>query len=225
MDIERVLHRMSLFAGLSKAGLQMIARIAEQRQYRRDQAIIKAGEPGHVFFLLIEGAVRVSIEGDRGKAITLAILYPNDFFGEMALLDGLPRSATVTAVRESQVLVMARKDFLECIQTVPQIATKMIVTLSLRLRRADRQVANLALLSAPRRVAHTLLDLARGHGYRTDKGVAIDLPLTRQELAALAGVSRETFARLLSKFQQLGVLTVEGRRLLIPDVHRLEELT
>jgi CRP/FNR family transcriptional regulator, cyclic AMP receptor protein len=225
MDIERVLHRMSLFAGLSKAGLQMIARIAEQRQYGRDQAIIKAGEPGHVFFLLIEGAVRVSIDGDRGKAITLAILYPNDFFGEMALLDGLPRSATVTAVRESQVLVIARQDFLECIQKVPQIATEMIVTLSLRLRRADRQVGNLALLSAPRRVAHTLLDLARGHGYRMDAGVAIDLHLTRQELAALAGVSRETFARLLSKFQQLGVLTVEGRRFLIPDVQRLEELT
>ena len=102
MDIERVLHRMSLFAGLSKAELQMIARMTAQRQYRRNQVIIKAGDPGHVFFLLSEGAVRVSIEGHRGRAITLAILYPNDFFGEMALLDGLPRSATVTALRESR---------------------------------------------------------------------------------------------------------------------------
>jgi CRP/FNR family transcriptional regulator/CRP/FNR family cyclic AMP-dependent transcriptional regulator len=216
---------MSLFAGLSKAELQMIARITEQRQYRRNQVIIKTGEQGNVFFLLIEGAVSVGVEGNRGKAITLGILYPNDFFGEMALLDGLPRSATVTALRESQVLVIARKDFLECIQRVPQIATKIIVTLSLRLRQADQQVGNLALLSAPRRVAHTLLDLALEHGYRMDKGVAIDLHFTRQELAALAGVSRETFARLLSKFQQLGVLTIERRRFLIPDLPRLEELT
>jgi CRP/FNR family transcriptional regulator, cyclic AMP receptor protein len=105
----RVLHRMSLFAGLSKADLQMIAQITEQRHYGRNQVIIKAGEQGNVFFLLFEGAVRVSVEGNGSKAITLGILYPDDFFGEIALLDGLPRSATVTALQESQVLVIARK--------------------------------------------------------------------------------------------------------------------
>jgi CRP/FNR family transcriptional regulator, cyclic AMP receptor protein len=225
MDIVRVLHRMSLFADLSKDELQMVAQITEQRQYGRNQAIIRAGEQGNVFLLLIEGTVRVSVEGNHGKTITLGILYPNDFFGEMALLDGLPRSATVTALQESQVLVISRKDFLECIQKIPQIATKMIVALSLRLRRADQQVGNLAFLRAPRRVARTLLDLALGHGYRVDEGVAVDLHFTRQELAALAGMSRETFARILSKFQQVGVLTVERRRFLIPDLQRLEKLT
>jgi CRP-like cAMP-binding protein len=119
---------MPLFAGLSKGELQIIAQFTTPRHYRRNQVIIKAGERGNVFFLLIAGAVRVSVEGHRGKAITLGVLYPNDFFGEMALLDGLPRSATVTAIEESQVLVISRKDFLGCIQKVPQIATKMIVT-------------------------------------------------------------------------------------------------
>jgi CRP/FNR family transcriptional regulator, cyclic AMP receptor protein len=225
MDSVRVLHRMSLFAGLSKAELQMIAQITEQRHYGRNQVIIKAGEQGNVFFLLFEGAVRVSVEGNGRKAITLGILYPNDFFGEIALLDGLPRSATVTALQESQVLVIARKNFLECIQKVPQIAAKMIVTLSLRLRRADQQVGSLAFLRTPRRMARTLLDLVLGHRYRVNEGVAVDLHFTRQGLAALAGVSRETFAGLLTKFQPIGVLTVERRRFLIPDLHRLEELT
>jgi CRP/FNR family cyclic AMP-dependent transcriptional regulator len=162
MDVSRVLHRMPLFAGLSKGELQTIAQITTPRHYRRNQVIIKTGERRKVFFLLIAGAVRVSVEGHRGKAITLGALYPNDFFGEMALLDGLPRSATVTAIEESQVLVISRKDFLGCIQKVPQITTKMIVTLSLRLRRADQQVGNLVFLRAPRRVARTLLDLALG---------------------------------------------------------------
>jgi CRP/FNR family transcriptional regulator/CRP/FNR family cyclic AMP-dependent transcriptional regulator len=225
MDISRLLHHMPLFADLSKDELQMLAQITTSRHYHRNQVIIKAGERGDVFFLLIAGAVRVSVEGHREKAVTLGVLYPNDFFGEMALLDGLPRSATVTALAESQVLIIARKDFLECIQKVPQIATKMIVTLSLRLRRADQQIGNLVFLRAPRRVASTLLELALGQGQRLDKGVVIELHFTRQELAALAGVSRETFARLLTKFRHMGILTVERRRLYIPDLHRLEELT
>jgi CRP-like cAMP-binding protein len=225
MDIIRALHRMPLFADLSKNELSIIAQITQERHYRRHQLIIKAGERGDVFFLLTDGAVRVSVEGNHGKAIILGVLYPNDFFGEMALLDGLPRSATVTALKESEVLAISRKDFLECIQKVPQIATKIIVTLCLRLRRADEQVGGLAFLRAPRRVARTLLDIALGQGHRTEHGVVLELHFTRQELAALAGVSRETFARLLTKFRQMGVLTVERRRLLIPDLHRLEELT
>jgi CRP-like cAMP-binding protein len=99
----------------------MIAQITTPRHYSRNQAIIKAGERGHVFFLLIAGAVRVSVEGHRDKAITLGVLYPNDFFGEMGLLDGLPRSASVTAIEESQVLIISRKDVLNTSRRSPKV--------------------------------------------------------------------------------------------------------
>lgn len=95
----------------------------------------------------------------------------------------------------------------------------------LRLRRADQRVGNLAFLRAPRRVARTLLDRALGHGYRVGEGMSSDRHLTRQELAALAGMSRETLARLLTKFQQVGVLTVERRKFLISDWYRVGEWT
>jgi CRP/FNR family cyclic AMP-dependent transcriptional regulator len=224
MEVMTLLSRMPLFAGLSKSELQMVAQITERQHYVRHQVIIKSAERGKGFFLLTKGIVRVSVEGSRGKEVILGVLYPNDFFGEMALLDGLPRSATVTAMEESEVLVISRQDFLECIRKVPQVAAKMIVTLSLRLRRTDQQVGSLALLRAPRRVARTLLELAQAQGRPTQGGIAVDLRFTRQELAELAGVSRETFARLLTKFQQMGVLMIERRRVFIPDIRRLEEL-
>jgi CRP/FNR family cyclic AMP-dependent transcriptional regulator len=224
MDLTRLLQRMPLFAGLAKDELDMIGQITQQQRYVRNQVIIRAGERGTVFFLLTAGVVGVSVGGNGGKEIMLGVLYPNDFFGEMALLDGLPRSATVTALEESEVLVISRQDFLECIRNVPQIAAKMIVTLSLRLRRTDQKIGTLAFLKAPRRVARTLLELAQGQGHTTPAGTLVHLPFTRRELAELAGVSRETFARFLSKFQRMGVLTVDHRQLLIPDLRRLEDL-
>jgi CRP/FNR family cyclic AMP-dependent transcriptional regulator len=224
MEMIPLLQRMPLFAGLSQDELRMIAQIIKQQRYARNRVIIRAEERGDVFFLLTAGVVRVSVAGNQGKEIILGVLYPNDFFGEMALLDGLPRSATVTAVADSEVLMISRRDFLDCIRRVPQIAAKMIVTLSLRLRRTDQKVGTLVFLKAPRRVARTLLELAQGQGQRTPAGIMVELLFTRLELAELAGVSRETFTRLLTKFQRLGVLTIDRRKLLVPDLRKLEEL-
>ncbi len=224
METISLLHRMPLFACLSKRELQSIAKITKKRRYGRHQVIIRAGERGTALFLLISGAVRVSVRGNRGKEIILGVLYPRDFFGEMALLDGLPRSATVTALEESEVLVISRKDFLDCIRKVPQVAAKMIVTLSLRLRRADQKVGTLAFLKAPQRVTRTLVELAQGRGVPTGEGVSVEVPFTRLELAKLAGVSRETFARQLTQLQRKGLLKVEGQRFLILDPTKLEEL-
>jgi CRP-like cAMP-binding protein len=149
MDVMHLLSCMPLFTGLSKGELHMVAQITKRQQYARHQVIIKASERGTAFFLLTKGIVRVSVEGSHGREVILGVLYPHDFFGEMAILDGLPRSATVTAMEETEVLVISRKDFLECIRQVPQVATKMIVTLSLRLRRTDQKVGILAFVKAP----------------------------------------------------------------------------
>jgi CRP/FNR family transcriptional regulator, cyclic AMP receptor protein len=224
MEMVWLLHRMPLFAGLSPDESQMIARITKPQRYTRHQVIIRAGERGSVFFLLTAGIVRVSVAGQQGKEIILGVLYPNDFFGEMALLDGLPRLATVTTLADSEVLMISRQEFLNCIRRMPQIAAKMIITLSLRLRRADQKLGALVFLKAPRRVARTLLELAQGQGQRTPAGIMVNLLFTRQELAELAGVSRETCIRLLTKFQRQGVLTLDRRKLLVPNLQKLEEL-
>lgn len=224
MDTLRSLRRMLLFAGLSRRELEAIAQITTQQQYERNQVIIEAGERGTAVFLLTSGAVRISVQGQGGREIILGVLYPDDSFGEMSLLDGLPRSATVTAVEESEVLVISRKDFLQCIEKAPQVAVKIIVTLSLRLRRMNQKVWDLASLRAPQRVARILVELAQAHDQGIQGGISMELPFTHRELAALAGVSRETFTRLLIRFQQRGLLTIERRKLFIPDLAKLEEL-
>jgi CRP/FNR family transcriptional regulator/CRP/FNR family cyclic AMP-dependent transcriptional regulator len=223
-DKIQILHRMPLFAGLSKRDLQAIAKITKEVKYRPRQVIIKTGERGTVLFLLTSGLVRVSVEGNRGKEMILGVLYPRDFFGEMALLDGLPRSATVMAVEESEVLVISRRDFLQCIRKLPKLAVKVIVTLSMRLRSMDQKVGRLVFLKASPRVVRTLLDLAEGRGVRAGGGIDLELPFTRRELAHLAGVSRETLTRLLTRFQRMGLLRIEGRRLFISEPDKLEAL-
>lgn len=219
-----VLQRMPLFASLSKRELLAISKITRERRYTRNQVIIRAGERGTTLFLLTSGVIRISIGNGRGKEIILGVLYPHDFFGEMALLDSLPRSATVVAVQESEVLVIPRRDFLECIRRSPKIATKMIVTLSLRLRRANRKVGGLVFMKASGRVAHTILELAEGRSVMTPEGVVVDVPFTRRGLADMAGVSRETLARMLTKFQRTGLLQIQRQRFLIPDPSKLEGL-
>lgn len=224
MEKIEVLQRMPLFASLSKRELLAISKITRERRYKRNQVIIRAGEQGTTLFLLTSGVIRISIEDGRGKEIILSILYPHDFFGEMALLDGLPRSATVVAVEESEVLLISRRDFLECIRRFPKIAIKMIVTLSLRLRRTNQKVGGLVFMKASGRVAHTILELAEGRSRMTPEGVVVDLPFTRKRLADMAGVSRETLTRMLTRFQRMGLLQIQRHRFLIPDPIKLGEL-
>lgn len=219
----RTLAGIPLLSALSRRDLLVLARIARPRKYRRHDTIITAEEPGTAFFLLTAGVLRVSAEGTRGRGAALGLLYPYEFFGEMALLDGLPRSATVTALTDSEVLVIPRSTFLRCIREAPGLAATMIVTLSMRLRSADEKVRSLMFVPAPRRVARTLLDLTRGRE-PVDGTLTVTLPFTRRELAEVAGVSRETFTRIVARLSRAAVVRLEGRSLTVLDRARLASM-
>jgi CRP-like cAMP-binding protein len=152
----------------------------------------------------------------------LHILSPPEFFGDMALLDGMPQSAAVTTQEASEVLTIAREHFLSILEKSPKILLTMTAVLNKRLRKANELIHSLAFFDVYGKVAWVLLNLAAECGRATEQGTVIDLRLTQQELADLAGMRRETMARTLREFQQAGGIRVEGGMISILEVEMLQ---
>lgn len=212
-----LLRQVPLFAELPEEDFRRCAEIARSRAYKREEVIFRIDDPGTSIFILATGSVKVCIEDHEGREAILKIIYPYDFFGEMSLLDGLHRSATVKAVEPSEILAIQRDDFMQLIRSYPQIALKMLTLLSRRLRRTDEKIASLVFSDAYGKVARMLLDLAAEKGTKTDRGLIIETTLTRAELGHLAGVARETLTRILNEFERSGCLKTERRKILILD--------
>jgi CRP/FNR family transcriptional regulator, cyclic AMP receptor protein len=152
----------------------------------------------------------------------LAIMGPGDYFGEMSVIDGAPRSASVFAAASTELMVLRREDLLQQLETNPKLALSMLIEFSRRLRMADNRITSLALLGVYGRVANTLMELARSKGKKVGNIMVIENRPTQQEIAEISGTTRETVSRVLSKLQRSGTLIMERDKILIL---RQEELT
>jgi CRP/FNR family transcriptional regulator/CRP/FNR family cyclic AMP-dependent transcriptional regulator len=215
------LKKVPLFSDLDDEELHKLASIVREQNYKRRTTIVRVDDPGGALYILKSGLVKITIEDQHGDEMILRILYPTDFFGEMSLLDGMPRSATVTAQEPSEVLTISREHFLNIIEQSPKILLKMTAVLSQRLRNTNELIHSLAFFDVYGKVARLLLNLAAERGRVTEQGTVIDMRLTQQELAELAGMTRETMARTLREFQQAGCIRVESGIISILEVDML----
>lgn len=204
------LKKVPLFSELDDEELHQLASVMREQHYKKHTTIVHADDPGSALYILKSGLVKVTIEDQHGYEMILRILYPTDFFGDMSLLDGMPRSATVTTQELSEVLTISREHFLSIMEKSPKIMLKLTVVLSKRLRTANELIHSLAFFDVYGKVARVLLNLAGERGRVTEQGTVIDMRLTQQELAELAGMTRETMARTLREFQQAGCIRVES---------------
>jgi CRP-like cAMP-binding protein len=205
----------SIFNGLDAAALDLLGSKLKQVEFAKDSIIVSQDDPGDSMFIIQKGRVKVGFYGDTGREVILSILRAGDFFGEMSLLDGQPRSANVIAIEKSEMLVLSREDFVLHLNEQPGTALNILAEMSLRLRRADEVIGNLALLDVYGRVARVLSDLARSDGVSSDEGVVIRERPTQQDLASMTGASRETVSRVLSEFQRRGLLSMQGKKILL----------
>lgn len=206
-----MLGRASLFAELEPAELETLARAAERREFARDEVIFAANEPADGLYVLASGRVKVCVSSSGGKELILATLGAEQFFGEMALLDNEPRSASVIAQLPTVAYRIRRDDFDRLIVQHPTIARKLLRELSLRLRRSNAQMESLATLDVVGRLARYFIDLARQHGQILGNGwVAVRRP-THQDIANTIGTSRETVTRLINDLEQRGLVVNEGK--------------
>ena len=203
--------KFALFAELDDRELSSIAAVAKTRRYAKDDVIFHADESGDVFCLIREGQVKVTMISPEGKEIILSMLGPGAFFGEMALIDDEPRSATVVATEPLEVVTIWRSDFLQILQENFSITRKILAELSRRLRKMSNRIESLATMDVYGRLARFFLDLAGESGKPLENGyVAVTRP-THQSIANMIGTSRETVSRLIHDLMRQDLLLSEGK--------------
>lgn len=213
-----VLRKVPLFSSLKDEELEAINRLSFVRKYPKDMVVLLMDEEGDTLFLIIRGKVKVTSFSESGKEIIFSILGEGDFFGDMSLLDGKPRSASVVTVEESEICLLRRQDFNRLIESHPGIALKLLKELTTRLRKADERIQSLALLDVSGRVAGILLQLAEESGRKMPAGgVYIRVRPTHQELANMVGTTRETVTRILKQMENRNYIIMTGKSVTIPD--------
>jgi CRP/FNR family transcriptional regulator/CRP/FNR family cyclic AMP-dependent transcriptional regulator len=212
-----LLQKVPLLAGLSDEDREVLAEAIARRRYRKGDIVMQKEEPGHALFIVERGSVRIYVPSAQGNDLILAVLGEGDFFGDLSLLDGRPRSASAAVTTDSVLLMLERSDFIALITRRPAAAMAVLEAVAGRLRETDEMASDLAFLDVAGRLAKRLLDLASAHGVQRGGGVLIDLSVTQEDLANMIGVTRESVNRNLSDFRNLGLISNQGRKIVIRD--------
>jgi CRP/FNR family transcriptional regulator/CRP/FNR family cyclic AMP-dependent transcriptional regulator len=221
-DIASIVAKVPLFNCLSSMDREAICRIMILKKFAKGETIVhEDDEEGQTFFIIVSGKVHVAVITSEGKCAILATLKQGDFFGEMAILDGEPRSASVIASEDCTLLMLYRKMFLDILQRYPKITIQMLIEMSRRLRRANRHINTLSLMSVYGRVADVILQLGKEHGQRIKNMIIIPNRPTHQTIADMAGTSRETVSRILSQLQKKHYILIDGKKMVILNEEKL----
>jgi CRP/FNR family cyclic AMP-dependent transcriptional regulator len=218
--IASLLAEVELFGELDDSTLLAIAGRARRRVVDRGQVLFWQDEPGESMFVLLEGAVKLVVSSRDGGLVELARLVAPASFGELAVLDGGPRSATAQAVERSTLLAITRAEVLRLVHSEEQVAEALLRLLGTMVRRTTRQVTDLALLSLPMRVAAKLLELADPAG----EGPARTRRFTQVELATMVGAARQSVNQALKALEARGYIRTAGRAVEILDPQSLRRL-
>lgn len=208
-----LLGKIGLFEGLEPKALDALTKQLVSRNVPKNTIVISEGDATDALYVIASGRVKVFVSNDDGREITLCTQGPGEYFGELALLDGDGRSASVMTIEPCQFAVIERRAFLECLAAHPSMATPLIRNLSRRIRRLTNLARDLALLDVYGRIVRTLLDLAQDKDGRR----MIGEKLTHQELANRVGASREMVSRIMKDLTDGGYLHNEAGRIVIND--------
>jgi CRP/FNR family transcriptional regulator, cyclic AMP receptor protein len=215
------LARCPLFAHADGRILATLADGLRRRRFRRNEVIFHQGDPGDSLHVVASGAVKIVLPSTEGDEAIIATLRPGDFFGELALLDGAPRSATATALEPSDTLVLPRQVFMELLDTLPGLRDALLAGLARELRRLTGHVEELHFLDLAGRLAMRLTRLAQEAQPDARGQIRLDWPYTQSDLAAMIGGTRQSVNRLLSELVEEGLITIEPDTLIISDLDEL----
>ena len=223
MDLH-LLKRVPIFSNLDDDELMKIRKLCVIQHYEKDRLILIEEDIGKTLFLIQKGRFKVSRMSDDGREVILSILGPGGFFGELSLIDGKTRSASVTAIEDSEALLLYRGEFIALLEEYPQISISLLKELAARIRKSDTQIKSLSLQDAMGRVASTLILLAEDGGrIRHGEVVIPKIPL-QQDMANMAGTSRETISRVFRYLEDQELIQRDGRKIKIPDYARFKKM-
>ena len=213
----KILKNVPLFATITDEQLEKIAPFMMEKKYTKDTMIVLENESSDSLYIIKEGSVKVARYSEDGGEVILTILNDDDFFGEMSLVDGEPRSANVIALEKTIVYVLNRYDLMELIKKCPSIAIAMLEEMVARLRKSDKYIKGLSLSNAETRVGNTLFNLSEQMGSIKNGEVTIDKMLYQQDIANMSGTTRETVSRMLKLLEDKKIIEKNGRVVIIKD--------
>jgi len=206
-----VLRNVPLFSGLEENELERLSRVAVRKRAGRGEQVVRSGESADALLILLTGRAKVTNFDEEGREIILAWLGPGEFFGEMGLIDGSERSASVIAVENCELLTIGKQEFQRCMQENFQVAQKLMQILVRRLREADRNIESLALLDVYGRVARLLLDLSEEEECKR----LVKKKISKQDMARMIGASREMVSKVMRDLEIGGYIVTNGDQITI----------
>lgn len=220
-DNIELLAKVPLFAELSHEELERIAKVAAPRHFEAGLRVFREGDSSDACYIVRSGSLRVTREHTDGRQIALASLGPGDIFGELAMFGGGTRSASVETLTNAELLALPAVDVRRVIIEHPDLAVKLIVALTARLRQTNERVTRQSFQTVPGRVASTLIELISEYASSDDEGEGYTVVMTQANLAELAGTSRESVSRFLAALERAGVVRVGRGRMTILAPERL----
>ena len=210
------------FGALDPAALERLAAGMRSRRFRRGEVIFHIGDPGDALFVIVSGEVKIWLPSETGDEAILATLRAGDVFGELALLDGAPRSASAVALSPTETVVLPRDRFREVIATEAGVRDALLASIAGELRRLTTHVEELHFLDITGRLAARLVRLAQEGGTTgADGSVRLRTNLTQTDLAAMVGCTRQSVNKLLGQFTDDGLLRLERDGIVVTDLDGL----
>ncbi|MCR3921361.1 MAG: Crp/Fnr family transcriptional regulator [Firmicutes bacterium] len=220
-----LLKKVPFFDGLTEQELETLSGVMIERTYAKGTILFFESDRGEALFVINHGRVKISKASLDGREQILHMYKDGDIFAEVVLFDRGPYPATAEAVEDTQCWLLRNADMERLLQAQPALAVKLLRIMSRRLRQAQLLIRDLALHDTYGRLASLLLRFMRLEGRESTKGTILEMALTRQEMANMIGTSRETVARVLSRFQKDGILLLDKQRIIIKDEAKLREWT
>jgi CRP/FNR family transcriptional regulator, cyclic AMP receptor protein len=220
--VVELLRAVPLFSELSEPELERISQVAVPRSFPADTRVFHEGDQSDACYIVRSGACRVTREHPDGRAITLANLGPGAIFGELAMLDGERRSASVEVAENTQLLALPATDVRNLIRSHSQMAEKLVVALTRRLREANERIARQSFQTVPSRVAGVLNQLLAEEAVTPLVKDGVTIRLRQSDLAQMAGTSRESVSRFLATLERAGVVQVGRGRVTVIEPDRLD---
>jgi CRP/FNR family transcriptional regulator/CRP/FNR family cyclic AMP-dependent transcriptional regulator len=222
-SLQATLAGATLLRDLPPTVLAELAAAARHRVYRAGEVICHVGDPGDTLHVVEFGRVKVTVYTEAGGEVLLNVLGPGDCFGELALIDGEPRSATVEALELVETVTLHRADFLRMLHSNEAALEPLLATLARTIRRLSDAVADVSFLSLEGRLAKKLLALSEEHGREIDGSIEIQLPISQEELASMVGATRPSVNKVLGQLEDDRIINRRGRRIVVREPSGLRD--
>lgn len=220
----KLLSNVELFDGLNEKQLVGICEVVRSKSLKRKEELFHKGDDGRQVFIIVSGKLKALTTSIDGDDVVFSILGPGEVFGEVALLGGTRRTATVSAIEACELLVIDRRDFMAFLDTHPDISANLLQVLALRLKRVSELVEDTLFLNLRLRLAKKLNALSRMYGQTVEGGILVDLKLSQAEWGDLVGATRESINKQVRQWVDEGIVRVDKGYIVIQQPNELQKL-